>query len=366
MPRPVWTGTIAFGLVSIPVGLYTAIQEHRPRFNQLQRGTSDRIRYRRVNEATGEEVPYEEIVRGFPISRGRYVILEDEDLAAAAPRASKTIDLLDFVESAEIDPVYYDTPYYLVPQGNAARRPYSLFAAALQEAGRVGIASFVLREREHLCAIRSRGSELVLETMHFADEVRALPEELAGLDELEPRGRELEIAVSLIESMASSFEPERYRDEYRDRLEEIVKAKDRGEEVVVEEQPAEQPAQVIDLVSVLSRSVAEARKRRGEATAASHSDEPPDSPRSSTRRASAPARGDGASPSGAKRRKQGSEAAGPGTRRDQQLEELARAELYERARELDIPNRSGMTRQELIDAISAATAPAGRGRRRAS
>lgn len=362
MARPVWTGTIAFGLVSIPVGLHSAIQDHRPRFNQLERGTSDRIRYKRVNEATGEEVPYEDIVRGFPIGRGRYVILDDEDLAAAAPRASKTIDLLDFVQSSEIDPVYYDTPYYLVPQGDAARRPYALFASALEAAGRVGIASFVLREREHLCAIRSRGSELVLETMHFADDVRSLPDELSGIDEVEPRGRELEIAVSLIESMASPFEPDRYRDEYRDRLEEIVQAKARGEEVVVEERPEEEPAQVIDLVSVLSRSVAEARRRRGEPEAG------PDRQPDAADEERAPARS----------RRAGSAAKPPAKAEDDRggidaaavegrpLEELGRAELYDKARELDVPNRSAMTRQELIDAIAAVTPRPGRGRRRAS
>ena len=150
MARPVWKGSIVFGLVSIPVGLHSAVQEHRARFNQLQRGTSNRIRYKRVNEATGEEVPYEEIVRGFPLGSGRYVVIEDEELAAASPKASRTIELLDFVEGAEIDPMAYATPYYLAPEGEPARRPYALLLAALERSGRVGIAKFVLREREHL------------------------------------------------------------------------------------------------------------------------------------------------------------------------------------------------------------------------
>lgn len=356
MPRPIWTGTIAFGLVSIPVGLFSAIQEQRPRFNQLQRGTSDRIRYKRVNEASGEEVPYEQIVRGVSVGRGRYVILEDDDLAAVAPKASKTIELLDFVEATEIDPLYYDTPYYLAPQGTAAQRPYALFAAALSHAGRVGIARFVLREREHLCAVRARGEVLVLETMHFADEVRPAPDELAAIGAAEPRGRELEIAVSLIESMASEFAPERYRDEYRDRLDEIVAAKERGEEIVVEEEGAEPEAPVIDLVAVLARSVDEARRRRGEPT-------------------SAPAAEDGATPERTRRQKQAS-SSGRAPRPAQRAEKVAtaappedlttlgRAELYERAKRLGIPHRSSMTREQLLEAVAAASAP--RGRQRAS
>jgi DNA end-binding protein Ku len=352
MARPLWTGTIAFGLVSIPVGLFSAVQEQRPRFNQLQRGTSDRIRYKRVNEATGEEVPYEDIVRGFAVGPHRYVILDDEELAAVAPKASKTIELLDFVDASEIDSLYYDTPYHLVPQNAPAKRPYALFAAALTEAKRVGIARFVLREREHLCAVRARDGALVLETMHFSDEVRPIPEELSDIGELEPRGRELEIAVSLIDSMAATFEPTRYRDDYRDRLEQIVAAKERGEEVVVEEQGVPEAAPVIDLVSVLARSVSEARRRRGEP-----GDEPavrpePDGPRAAeTAPAETPSRRAG----GARR--------GAGTPDD--LDTLGRAQLYERAKKLGIPQRSSMTREELIAALRAAAPPHQR-RRRAS
>lgn len=346
MARPIWKGAIAFGLVSIPVGLQSAVQEQRPRFNQLQRGSSNRIRYKRVNESTGEEVPYEEIVRGVEVGRGRYVVLDDDELKSAAPRASRTIDLLDFVEAAEIDPVYYDTPYYLVPDGEAARRPYALLVAALQKAERVGIATFVLREREHLCALRAKGSLLVLETMRFADEVRPVPGELSGIEELTPRGRELEVAVSLVESLASPFQPERYRDEYRQRIDELVAAKERGEEIVVEEPVGEESAQVIDLVSVLARSVADARRRRGGATddAGGAGPKAAESDRKASRRGTARERSAG----------------------EERLEELSRSELYERARRLDIPNRSAMNRDELIQALRAAGRASGGHGRRAS
>jgi DNA end-binding protein Ku len=264
MARALWKGAIAFGLVSIPVGLYVAIEEHRIRFNQLERGTSNRIRYRRVNEVTGEEVPLERIVRALPLGGGRYVVLDDDELAAAAPRRSRTIELLDFVPAQEIDPMLYDTPYYLVPANDAARRPYVLLAKALWSSGRVGVASLVLREREHLAAIRSRGATLVLETMHFADEVRSEPDELEGLEDLELSKRELSVAQTLVESMAAAWEPTRYRDSYRERLEALAQAKARGEQVVVSE-PEEAPANVVDLVAALSRSVAAARaKRQGE------------------------------------------------------------------------------------------------------
>lgn len=346
MARPVWKGSIAFGLVSIPVGLHVAVQEHRVRFNQLERGTSNRIRYRRVNEETGEEVPLERIVRGVPLGQGRYVVLDDEDLAAAAPHQSRTIELLDFVGGEQIDPVFYDTPYFLAPANEAARRPYALLAAALEGSGRVGVATFVLREREHLAAIRSRGSTLVLETMRFADEVRRAPEELEGLDELAPQGRELEIARSLVESMAAEWEPGRYEDSYRGRLEAIVEAKARGEQIEVQE-PAEAPQNVVDLVSVLSRSLEQARERRPGAAGAPAGEEgegsPPAAPASHRRRSPAP------SPR-------------------EELAHLSKDSLYRLAQEHDIPGRSSMSRTALLEAVEAALRPAGpeQRRRRAS
>lgn len=324
MARPVWKGTIAFGLVSIPVGLHVAVQEHRVRFNQLERGTANRIRYRRVNEETGEEVPLERIVRAVPLGEGRYVVLDDDELAAVAPEQSRTIELLDFVAGEEIDPMLYETPYFLAPSGEAARRPYALLATALEASGRVGIATFVLREREHLAAIRSRGRLLVLETMRFADELRRPPEELEGIEALESRGRELEIARSLVESMESPWDPGRYEDSYRARLEALVEAKARGEQIEVHA-PAEAAAKVVDLVAVLSRSVEEARQRRAAA-------------------------GDGAA-----------DGAPP------ELSKLSRDELYRLAQAHEVAGRSSMSREALVEAVEAAMRRAGgRARRRAS
>ena len=323
MARPVWKGSIAFGLVSIPVGLHAAVQEHRVRFNQLERGTSSRIRYRRVNEETGEEVPLDRIVRGVPLGQGRYVVLDDEDLLAAAPEQSRTIELLDFVAGEEIDPMLYATPYYLAPASEAARRPYALLAAALERSGRVGVARLVLREREHLAAIRSHGPLLVLETMRFADEVRRPPEELDGIGDLEPRGRELEIAVSLIDSMEAAWDPSRYKDSYRDRVEALVAAKARGEQIEVHA-TQEPDSNVVDLVAALSRSVERARERRGE---------PGGKPSSET------AEG---------RRPPTRERAG------EDLSDRSRDGLYRLAQAHRIPGRSGMNRAALLEAVAAA------------
>lgn len=349
-----WKGTIAFGLVSIPVALHVAVQEHRVRFNQLEEGTSNRIRYRRVNEETGKEVPLERIVRGAPLGQGRYVVLDDEELAAAAPKQSRTIELLDFVAGEAIDPMQFDTPYYLAPANDAARRPYALLAAALRDAGRVGVASFVLREREHLAAIRTNGPILVLETMRFADEIRQPPAELEGIDELEPRARELEIARSLVDSMASEWEPERYKDAYRERLEAVIDAKARGEQIAVHE-PAEPASNVVDLVSVLSRSVEMARGRR-----AGGAGEERGANEDGAGAAAGPETADGrGGPRG------GDAEARPGG--PDELSQMTRSELYRLAKEHDIAGRSSMDREALISALREVTGrPRPARRRRAS
>ncbi|MDA8296531.1 MAG: Ku protein [Actinomycetota bacterium] len=340
MARPIWKGAIAFRLVSIPVRLDPVVREHRPRCNQLQRNSSDRIRCRRVNESTGKKVPFGDIVRGVALDRGRFVVLEGADLAAAAPRATRTIELLDFVGGDEIDPLYDASPYYLAPENEAARRPHALFAAPLATANRVGIASLVLREREHLCAVRSRGPLLVLETMRVGDEVRAAPEELAGLEEVEPQPRELDMARSPVGAMAGAFDPERSCDAYRERIDELVAAKARGEVVVVEQEPAPPDAEVIDLVSVLSRSMARAREDRGATGVAPGGPGP-----CSGRRASAG--GDG----------------GDGG----DLASRSRTELYERAQAAGVPGRSKMSRDDLVAALERIGRPVrSSGRRRAS
>lgn len=380
MARPVWKGSIAFGLVSIPVGLHGAVQDQRVRFHQLERGTSNRIRYRRVNEETGEEVPLERIVRGVPVDDGRIVVLDDDDLAAAAPEQSRTIDLQDFVDGEQIDPVLYDTPYYLAPATTAARRPYALLAAALERSGRVGIATFVLREREHLAAIRSRDGVLVLETLRFADEVREPPVELRDIDGVAASGRELDIALSLVESMQADFDPARYHDTYRERLEALVEAKARGETLEVHPAAPAAASNVVDLVSVLSRSVDEARRRRladddaggvtaGGRPAGADDDGAAGAARGTSARSSAAgpkaASPKVASPGVADSGATGSADAGAGAPPD--LAGLRRDDLYRLAQELDVPGRSSMGRAALLEAVVAARrqapAPA---RRRAS
>lgn len=337
MARPIWKGAIAFGFVSIPVCLYPAIREHGPHFNQLQRNTSDRIRCRCVNGSTGKEVSCGDIVRGIAVGRGRSVVLEHADLGSAAPRATRTIELLDFVGGDEIDPLDCASPYYLAPENEAPRRPYARFAATLAKANRVGIATFVLPEHAHLGAVRSRGSLLMLATMHFADEARAAPDGLAGLEEVEQRPRELDMARSLVDSMAGAFDSERYSDADLERIDELVAARARGEEAVAEEEPEPPDAEMIDLVSVLSRSVARAPERRGAASAA---------------------------PEGPGARSGGPASAG-GDGGD--LASLSRKELSERAQAAGVAGRSKMSRGDLVAALWSIGHRARRsGRRRAS
>lgn len=347
MARPVWKGSIAFGLVSIPVGLHGAVREQRVRFHQLERGTSNRIRYRRVNEATGEEVPLERIVRGVPVEDGRIVVVDDDDLAAAAPEQSRTIDLQDFVDGEQIDPLLYETPYYLAPATPAARRPYALLAAALERSGRVGIATFVLREREHLAAIRSSAGVLVLSTMRFADEVREPPVELEGISGV-VAGRELDIALSLVESMQAAFDPASYHDTYRQRLEALIEAKARGEAIDVHAK-APEASNVVDLVSVLSRSLEEVRRRRsgrgdGAGRPAGRS---PDGPQV-VAGSGGPGAGGRSAPAAVTA---GAVAESEGVA---DLAGLRRDQLYRLARELGVPGRSSMGRAALLDAVVAA------------
>lgn len=260
MARSIWTGALSFGLVNVPVGLYSATEEHEVRFHQFERGTSARIRYKRVNEDTGKEVAYHDIVKGADIGDGRYVVLTSEELEAVEPGKSRTIDLMDFVDSTEIDPIYYQKSYYLAPQDETAEKAYSLLVQAMAKAGRIGIATFVLRSKQYLAAIRPHGDVLVLETMYFADEVRNPKEEIGRIrGNASARSKEVDMAVSLIESMTTDWNPENYRDTYTDRVLELVEAKKNDQEIVVEAE-AEGSAQVLDLMQALKASVERARR----------------------------------------------------------------------------------------------------------
>src|ERR687885_1823671 len=263
MPRPIWSGAISFGLVNVPVKLYSAVNRKTVRFNQLNKETGNRIQQKRVDPDTGEEVPYEQIVKGYELTKESYVIITPEELDALDPERSRTIDIEDFVDLEEIDPVYYDHPYYLVPDKGAAKA-YGLLLGAMSEANKVAIARVVLRSKEQLVAIRPAGDVLMMETMIFHDEV--VPshdiDELPEAQELKASDRELKMAQQLIDSLSSEFEPERYHDEYREKVLELIERKAQGEEIVVQPE-APEPARVPDLMAALEASLAAVKDRDG-------------------------------------------------------------------------------------------------------
>jgi DNA end-binding protein Ku len=264
MARAIWTGSLAFGLVNVPVGLYSATEDKTVHFNQFQAGTSDRIRYKRVNERTGREVDLADIVRGHEVGTGNYVLVSEDELEAVEPGRSRTIEITDFVDLAEIEPIYYQKAYYLGPRGDSATRPYVLLHRAMSDSGRAGIATFVMHGKQYLVAVRAAGDVLALETMYFADEVRDPDDVIDGLLAGERvRQRELTIARQLIESMTTSWDPRGYRDTYRERVDDLIERKRRGEEVIAEGAPAEE-SNVTDLMDALRRSAEQLRTRRPE------------------------------------------------------------------------------------------------------
>jgi DNA end-binding protein Ku len=263
MPRAIWSGAISFGLVNIPVKLFSAVQRKTVRFHQLDQEDKQRIQQKRVNPRTGEEVPYENLVKGYEIGPDRYVVITPEELESIQPEKTRMIDIVSFVDLDQIDPIFYDHPYYLVPD-TGAEKAYRLLLDAMQQSGKVAIGRVVLRTKEYLVAIRPRDEVLTMETMLFADEV--IPPD--KLDEKPSDGKaktskkELEMAQQLIDSLAQDFEPEQYRDEYRDRVLEMIERKADGEEIVVEP-AAEEPKEVPDLMAALEQSIASAKGQGG-------------------------------------------------------------------------------------------------------
>ncbi len=252
--RAVWSGVISFGLVNVPVGMFAATKEHEPTFHQFATGTTDRIRYRRVNERTGEEVKLADISKGVDLGGGSYVMVTDDELAAVAPGRSRALEISSFADLDQIDPVYFDKTYYLAPATAEARKTYSLLRDAMSDANRAGIASFVMHGKQHLAAIRASGDVLVLETLFFADEVRD-PKSLDHLpDRIDFNKGELAMADYLIKSMDEPWNPEAYRDTYIERVNELIEAKRQGNEVRQLDE-AQQPTNVIDLLEALQRSV---------------------------------------------------------------------------------------------------------------
>jgi DNA end-binding protein Ku len=331
MARSMWSGFLSFGLVSVPVGLYSATADQTIHFNQLHKGTSNRIRYKKVDEVTGDEVPNSDIVNGYDLGGGEYVVVTKDELKEVAPGKSETIEISDFVDLDRIDPVHFRSTYYLAPRGKGADRAYALLRQAMRETGKVGIATLILRDKEHLVAVRPGEDVLILETMYFADEIRSPSEELESLPkDVTFAGRELEVAKKLVESLSVEWSPEDYHNTYRARVEEVIERKRDGRAVVVEKERPK--SNVIDLMAALEASVA----RTGETRAAEGAE------------AAAPGEDQPAAPAG---------------EAGQDLDGMTKGELLARAAELDIPGRSKMTKPELIEAIGAAAAPKRRGRK---
>ena len=255
MPRSLWTGTISFGLVSVPVRMFSATESKELRFHFLDKRDLAPIGYDKVRRDTGEHVDNDEIVRGFEVEKGRYVPLEDEDLDRLDIELTKTIDICDFVDLEEIDPIYFRKAYYLLPQ-EGAEKPYRLLVRALEETGKVAIAKIVIRNKQHLAALRPWNGTLLLETMYYADEVRQ-PEQVDGKEGL--RKPEVEMAKSLVENLSDSFDPAKYDDTYRKELLELLRAKAEGEPLP--EPKAEEGGEVVDLLAALRESVEKTQKK---------------------------------------------------------------------------------------------------------
>ena len=264
MPTTIWTGSISFGLVTVPVKLTPATKSRDVSFNQLEEDTGARIRLRRVSEQTGEEVPQNKIVKGYEVEKGRYVVVEKQELDALAPKASHTIDIEDFVDLDDIDPIYFDSPYYVLPD-DKAQKPYKLLVDAMTELQKVAVGRVVIRAKERLVAIRPLDGMLCVETMRYADEVVAR-DKLEGLpgDDVEVNERELAMATQLVETLSGGFEPEKYHDEYREQVLELIDQKAAGQEIVAQPEP-EAPAKVLDLMAALEASLKRAGTDGGEA-----------------------------------------------------------------------------------------------------
>jgi DNA end-binding protein Ku len=259
MARAIWSGAISFGLVNVPVKLFSATSPKSVRFHQISSKTGARIRQKRVDPTTDEEVPYEEIVKGYEITPDHYVLIDPDELEALDPKATKTIDIEDFVDLEEIDPIYYDHSYYLAPTAGGAKA-YRLLLDAMRESGKVGIGRVVIRSKQQLCALRPNGDVLTLSTMLFGDEVLS-PDRLDDLDAVSDApasDRELAMAQQLIESLSREFDPSKYHDDYRERVLELIERKAAGEEIAVQPE-AEEPAAAPDLMAALEASLAAVR-----------------------------------------------------------------------------------------------------------
>ncbi|MFJ8621866.1 Ku protein [Kitasatospora sp. NPDC093550] len=361
MARPLWKGVITFGLVSLPVSLFSATDSHTVRFHQLERGTGDRVRNKRVNERTGREVPFDEIVKGYEVSEGQYVVVEPKELEEISPGRSRTIEISAFVDLADVEPVYFDKTYYLAPSAPEHAKVYQLLTQALATSNRAGLALFSMRGKEYLTAVSAVDGLLELHTMHWADEVRDPHAEITELPAREAKfsGAELRTAEQLIDALTVDWKPEDYHDTFEEQVRELVEAKAEGREVAVSKGAPPETTNVIDLMEVLKQSLESARggerprarkARKGGAAPKTASTPKATGGKKSTSRARA---GSG-KPAAKKRVTAGGE----------DLNDLTKAQLYEKATQLDIPHRSTMNRDELQKAV--AKAASGRRQRVAS
>ena len=260
MARAIWSGSISFGLLNVPVKLYSAVSKQTIRFRELREDDKSRIRHKRVAEEDGEEVPYEKIVKGYEVTPEQYVILTRDELEELDPKKTRAIEIQDFVDLDDIDPIYFENPYYLGPD-KGAEKPYTLLVKAMRDERKVAIARFVLRNKEHLAALRPLDDVLTLTTMRFADEV-VEPDQLDGVEPADGRKiekRELEMAKELIGSLTSEFDADQYRDEYREELLGLIERKAQGEKVGAPASEEPEPTKAPDLMAALEDSLAAAR-----------------------------------------------------------------------------------------------------------
>ena len=258
MPRAIWTGSITFGLLNVPVKLYSAVSSRAIRFRELREKDGSRVRHKRVAEADGEEVAYEEIVKGYEITPDQYIVLSRDELEALDPKKTKAIEIEDFVDLDQIDPIYFNQPYYLGP-APGAERAYALLAQAMGEQRKVAIARFVLRNKESLAAVRAGDGILTLATMRFADEVVPVSQLEGVLGEepdVEPKKQEIEMAKQVIDSLSTDFDPSAYEDEHRAELLKLIERKAAGEDIVSAEAEAPKPTKAPDLMAALEESLA--------------------------------------------------------------------------------------------------------------
>ncbi len=263
MPRAIWSGSISFGLVNIPIKLYAAVSRKTVHFNQLDSRTGARVKHKKVSAADGEEVPSEVIVKGYELASGEYVTVGDDELTSLDPEASRAIDIEEFVDLADIDPIFYDSAYYVAPD-KATLKPYALLAQAMEESGKVGIARFVMRSKQYLCAVRPQDGKLLLSTMVYADELNDATEipEIADLEGVKVSDKELDMARQLIASLSADFEADRFEDTYRNRVLDLIERKAAGQTEIIAPPVAMEEDKVVDLMAALEASVKSAKAAR--------------------------------------------------------------------------------------------------------